>query len=250
MKILLVNANMTESVTNHVVTVARAHASAGTDIDGVTGRFGANIVTAEPENVIAAHAALDLLAMHYADYDAAILAISFDSGLEAARDLVPIPVLGMTDAALRAARSGSDRIGIVMFGSVSRPLYEAVFARSPVHDAIRAIEVVEIASVAAYLETDRLEEQILEAIKRMEQGSRVKDVVICGAAMAGIAPRLQARCAPRLHDGIIAATHEAEALFKGTIPITKERDPLVRSSRVTGVSPALEALFRFRNAQS
>jgi len=41
------------------------------------------IVSRRSENVIAGHAALDLLARHVADFDAVILAISFDTALAA-----------------------------------------------------------------------------------------------------------------------------------------------------------------------
>ncbi len=97
---------------------------------------------------------LDLLAEHHARFDAAILAISFDSGLFAARDLVPIPVIGMTEAALQAAAADGEPVGVVLFGEASLPLYEAHFARLPEGRAIRAIRVVKITSVATYLDAD------------------------------------------------------------------------------------------------
>lgn len=247
MKLLLVNGNRTQAVTDHVVAVARGVAAPGSNIAGVTARFGADIVTAEPENVIAAHAVLDLLAEHHAGFDAAILAISFDSGLFAARDLVPIPVIGMTEAALNAAVAGGGKVGVILFGRASLPLYEAHFARLPVGRAITALRVVEIASVQGYLDTSAQEAAVLTEIASLQREG-IARIVICGAAMAGLAARLQPKTGARLFDGIACAVAEAERLVRAGEGVPKPRDPLVRTSAVAGVSPAIEALFKARNA--
>ncbi len=186
MKVLMVNGNRTQAVTDHCLRVARAVARPGIEFEGVTAHFGADIVTAEPENVLAAHAVLDLLAEHHARFDAAILAISFDSGLFAARDLVPILVIGMTEAALQAAAADGEPVGVVLFGEASLPLYEAHFARLPEGRAIRAIRVVKITSVATYLDADAQARAVLAEIAALE-GEGIRHVVICGAAMAGLA---------------------------------------------------------------
>ena len=102
MRLLLVNGNTTQAVTDAVCAEARRICAPGTEIEGATASFGADIVTTHAGNAVAAHAVLDVLASHTGRYDAAILAISFDSGLAAARELFPVPVIGMTEAALLA----------------------------------------------------------------------------------------------------------------------------------------------------
>ncbi len=243
MKVLLVNGNRTQAVTDHCLRVARAVARPGIEFEGVTAHFGADIVTAEPENVLAAHAVLDLLAEHHARFDAAILAISFDSGLFAARDLVPIPVIGMTEAALQAAAADGEPVGVVLFGEASLPLYEAHFARLPEGRAIRAIRVVKITSVATYLDADAQARAVLAEIAALE-GEGIRHVVICGAAMAGLAARLAPNCRARLFDGIVEAVAKVQRLPASTAPAP--RNPLARSSSVVGLSPALQVLFSMR----
>ena len=103
MKLLLVNGNTTQAVTDRVLAEARRCAAPGTEVTGATARFGVSIVSTEAENDIAAHAVLDTLSATYADHDAAILAISFDTALAGARQILPIPVIGMTEAALHTA---------------------------------------------------------------------------------------------------------------------------------------------------
>ena len=76
MRLLLINGNRTQAVTDTVVTEAKRCVGPGIDVRGVTAAFGANIVSTPADNVIAAHAVLDALARHYTACDAAVLAIS------------------------------------------------------------------------------------------------------------------------------------------------------------------------------
>ncbi|OYU47629.1 MAG: hydantoin racemase [Rhizobiales bacterium PAR1] len=242
MKLLLINGNMTQAVTDTVVAEACRVAAPGTEIAGVTATFGANIVTREAENVIAGHAVLDLLARHHAGFDAVILAISFDTALEAARQISPIPVLGMTDSALIAASEGGGMVGVILFGGVSRPLYEALFAQLPAGKAVAAIRVIEIASVAAYLDTGALENAILAEVSALA-ATGIHAVVICGAAMAGIAERLQPRSPSRLFDGIPCAIRRAEALVQAGCVIPQSIGERVQAVTVSGLSPELSRLM-------
>jgi Asp/Glu/hydantoin racemase len=58
MRLLLLNANTTEAVTEKIAAEARRVALPGTEILPVTGRFGGRIVGTRAEIAIAEHAAL------------------------------------------------------------------------------------------------------------------------------------------------------------------------------------------------
>ncbi len=241
MRLLLINGNTTQAVTDIVMAEARRIAPPGATVTGVTAAFGANIVTNEAEDAVAAMAVLELLAEHHAGHDATILAISFDSGLAAAKRLSPIPVVGMTEAAIAAAARMSPRVGIVVFGAASLPLYRTVFARHPDAAAIAAVRVIDIASAAAYLDPEGRDARILaEADTLRLDGAGA--VVICGAAMAGTAARLQPRADGPLVDGIACAVEAAVAATAAGLP-PRPSDPLAASVRMSGLSPALAALF-------
>src|SRR3954447_1906036 len=246
MRLLLVNANTTASVTDAVVREARRRASPGTEVTGVTGRFGANIVTARPGNVLAAHSVLDLLAEHHEGHDAAILAISFDSGLFAARELAPIPVIGMTEAALHTACLLTKRFGVLTFGKVSTPLYHDLFREYGLVSRIACCRTIELDSIKTYLDTERLHGVIIDQIRSLHATDGVDVIVICGAALAGIARELQAHVSPILLDGIDCAFRQAEALVRMGLPKPRGAavSGLVSTTSVSGVSPGLLELFQ------
>lgn len=241
-KILVANANTTQSVTDAVVAEARRHAAPGTEILGATATLGVGIVSTAAENVIAGHAALELLAREGQGVDAAILAISFDTAIWAAQELFPFPVIGMTAAALHTACLVGRRFGVITFGQASRGLYLDLVDASGLRGRMTGLETIELASAAEYLQVERLERAVLEAAARLHQGG-AGSVVIAGAAIAGMARRLQPAAPVQLLDGMGCAVRLAEMMVAlGVRPARAV--PLVNAIPPQGLDAALARALR------
>ncbi|WP_238366017.1 aspartate/glutamate racemase family protein [Mesobacterium pallidum] len=232
MRLLAINPNTSEEVTEAVVAELRRLAPE-VQIDGVTGRFGARIVTTEAENLIACHAALDLAAEHAGGVDGVILAISFDSALRALSELLPVPVVGLTEASLTAA---TDPVGVVIFGASSQPLYARLLSGYGCTPA--AWEVVDFATRADYLDAKARDAAVLEAVARLAVAG-AGSVIILGAAVVGMAERIAPLAALPVHDGAAAL-----ALCLGRIAAgdTGQQKPRPIDGSI-GLSPALAALI-------
>jgi allantoin racemase len=241
-RLLVVNPNTTQAVTAAVLAEAARCARAETEIVGVTGTFGATIVSTEPENAIAAHTALDLLATHHAGFDAAIVAMSFDAGVFAARTLLPIPVVGITEAALHTACLVGRRFGLVLLGAVSLPLYNDLIDRIGLSGRLGAVEIVEVASAAAYLDRSVVDTLVEDAANRLAVKG-VDVVVLCGAALAGIAARLKDRLTVPVLDGVAPALAQAEALAGLGLRPRRPSRRLAKGEPTIGLSVALAALI-------
>ncbi|MEH6836316.1 MULTISPECIES: aspartate/glutamate racemase family protein [Falsihalocynthiibacter] len=201
MRLLVVNPNTSEEVTQAYVAKARRIAPAGVEIQGVTGRFGARIVTTEAENLIAAHSALALIAEHARGFDGVILAISFDTAKLAASELLPMPVVGITEAALTEASADGRAFGAIIFGASSRPLYSRLIAGYGISPL--AWDCVEFDSAADYFNASRRDDVIFAAVDRLARAG-AEAVVILGAAVVGVADRLAPRATIPLFDGAVA----------------------------------------------
>ena len=123
MRLLVVNSNTSAIVTEKVTAEARTAAAPGTEIVAVTGTFGARVIGSRAEHAIGEHSTIALVARHAVGCDAVVIAVSYDTGLRAARELLPIPVVGMTEAGLLTACMLGGRIGVVTFGRRVLPLY-------------------------------------------------------------------------------------------------------------------------------
>ena len=244
-RLLALNPNTSEEVTARFVAEARRSAP-GVVIEGVTGAFGARIVSRRSENAIAGHAALDLLARHVVDFDAVILAISFDTALAALAELSPVPVVGITAAAAAAASKAAAAGGLLAFGEASRPLYEDLVASGALGSKIIAIVMVDVRNASGYLDEGRHDDVALRAIEDLvERGAGA--VVICGAAVVGIARRLAARATVPVFDGAAPAVEEALRLIRDDVARPVGPPPLAGS---IGLSPALTALLAGPTATS
>lgn len=241
-RILIANPNTTKAVTDVVLAEARRGLDASVTIEAVTGSFGASLVSTEGENVLAACSALDLLARHHAGFDAAILAISFDTGAFPARTLLPIPVIGITEAAVHTACLLGRRFGLVVLGRVSLPLYEDLIARIGLTARLGAIETVEVAAAADYLDRSVTDRGIAEAVQRL--ADRGIDVaVVCGAAVAGIAHRLRDRSPILVLDGVAPAVAQARALAGLRVGAPRRVTRLAAGTVAMGIGPELASLL-------
>ena len=113
MKILVINPNISESVTALIAAEARRAASPGTVIVPATAPFGVAYIETESEAAVGAYAAMILYAEHGSDCDAVIIAAFGDPGLLAVREIAPVPVVGIAEAAFVAAGEIGTRFSIV-----------------------------------------------------------------------------------------------------------------------------------------
>ena len=93
MKLLLINPNTTQSMTELMLAEARKIVSPQTELTGVTGRFGGRYVASRATYAIAGHAALEAYAEHGRSADVVVLACFGDPALLALKDVAAQPVV-------------------------------------------------------------------------------------------------------------------------------------------------------------
>ncbi len=236
MNLLLANANTTEAITALCATAARAAASPGTTIIPATPRFGPAVISTRVENAIAGHALLELLAEH-ADkpLDGVLLAVSHDTALDAARSLMPCPVLGMTEAACLVAMTQGGRFGLVTFGGVE--MYRELLARHGFSARLAGLAGVDATPQQSLADPDGVAALVQQAILGLvDQGA--DSVVLGGAAMAGMGARLTAPVP--LLDGIACGVRLLEALAGLRLPRPATGSYAPPTGRtLSGIAPAL-----------
>ncbi|MDE0308666.1 MAG: aspartate/glutamate racemase family protein [Acidiferrobacterales bacterium] len=186
MRILLINPNTSEFVTDRAVEAARKVAAADTVVKGVTGSFGAPIINSETDMVVGAHSAVDLAAVHAAGFDAVGLAVSFDTGLAALREMLTIPVAGLAESSIRLALEHSRRIALVSFGERTRPLYERLALRYMHRDNLAGVRCMEALSAAEMNDPDYLQERIELEVEKTTLVLDCDAVVLLATAFAGL----------------------------------------------------------------
>lgn len=244
MKLLLVNGNTSNFVTARVAEGARAALAPGDELKAVTGRFGANVVGTRTELAIAEHATIELLAEHAAGCDAALIAVSYDCALAAGREMLDIPVVGITEAALLTACMLGGRIGCVAFGARVLPVYRELVQRYGLGARVAAWRAVESSAPYAAGDQAGADALALAAANELVEREHCEVVVLTGAVMAGVPLRLQPQVPVPLLDGVSCGVRMARLLVdtRAIKPRTGSLAPLP-AREVVGVSDALRKRF-------
>ena len=191
MRILLVNANTTPAVTERIAAEARRVATPGTEVVPVTGTFGAPIIGTRAEMAVAEHTALDLVARHGAGADAVVIGVSFDVGLRALRELAPVPVVGMTEAACLVACTLGGPFGIVTYGARSAAILREIVAGYGLAGRLAGVHGLDASPADMLKDPQALHAQIAGAACDLALRDGAEAVILAGAVMAGLPPLLQ-----------------------------------------------------------
>ena len=213
MRLLLVNSNTTVAVTDTITAEARRWAAAGTEIRGINATFGAAIVSTRSEAAISAHALLDVCAGEAAATDAVIVGMSLDAGVWAAREMMEVPVVGMSEAALHMASLHGNRLGLFVFGGITQPYREMAEAYG-YGGRIGTVEALGVTPQQHLADPGLVEARIVERVGALAEGGIIDSAILVGAVAAGLPARLQSRLPVPAFEGISCAVLLAESLVR------------------------------------
>jgi allantoin racemase len=214
MRLLLINANTSDFVTSKVRAAAEACAAPGTAIEAVTGTFGARVIASRTENAIAEHSAVALGATHGPGKDGVLIAVSYDTGTKALREMLDIPVLGMTEAALHVACLSGGRVGLIVFGARTLGLYRDVIDATGLGGKVAGWRAIDNTAPYAAGDQTEVENLIVATCSDLIAKDGAEAIVLTGAVMAGVPRKLQPRVPVPIFDGITTGVPMLEALVR------------------------------------
>ncbi|ESY14803.1 MULTISPECIES: aspartate/glutamate racemase family protein [unclassified Mesorhizobium] len=213
MQILVVNPNTTASMTETIAAAARGVAGAGTEVIAVTSSMGPASIEGYYDEALAVPGLLmEIAAGERAGAQAAIIACFDDTGLDAARAMASIPVIGICEAALSVASYIAQRFTVVTTTERSRVPVEGLVRRYGMagRARVRAADIPVLSlEDAASGAVEKLRAEIARAIAE----DRAEAIVLGCAGMADLAHRLQQEFDLPVIDGVGAALKQAEALI-------------------------------------
>jgi len=208
--IVLINPNSTKAMTDAMVSTARR---AGVTVDGWTSFDGPAAIQG-PQDGAACVPPLLALVRKASDAGAKAIIIGCfdDTGLDAAREIAPCPVIGIGQAAYHLAVLSGARFSVVTTLDVSVPVLEAniqAYGFTPQLVRVRASGVPVLS-----LESDPNGSApiVIQEIKRAITEDRVDSVVLGCAGMVDIPDMYRPNTGTVLIDGVTAAARLAEIL--------------------------------------
>ena len=212
MRVLLINPNISDSVSDLIRAEAQRSAPPGTEIEVLTAPFGVAYIETRMEALIGAYATAQLAAEHHARFDAVVVAAFGDPGLGGLREALPIPVTGLTEAALASAHLLGHRISIIAISQRIQAWYREVVDSYGFGSRLASIRALDrpLSSIGG------VQDEHAQALKALaeravrEDGAEV--IVLAGAPLAGLARSLHGRLPVPVVDGVSSAVRHAETL--------------------------------------
>jgi len=211
-RLLLINPNISDSVSELIHAEAVRSASPGTTVEVLTAPFGVAYIETRFEALIGAYAAAQLAAEHHERFDAVIVAAFGDPGLSGLREALPKPVTGLTEAALASAHMLGHRISIIAISQRIGAWYREVVEAYGFGSRLASIRALDrpLASIGS-VQDDHA--QALKALAERavdEDGAEV--IVLAGAPLAGLARSLAGELPVPVVDGVSSAVRHAQSL--------------------------------------
>jgi len=238
-RILVINPNTSEAITATMVDYLAGVAGEAVVFVPATGRFGARYISSRAAAAIAGHAALDALAAHVAGCDAVYLACFGDPGLAALKEVSPVPVIGMAEAACTEAAREGRRFGIVTGGALWKTMLEEFVATLGLSQQLAAVQTVAPTGDQIARDPDAALSLLAEACGACAREDGAEIVILGGAALAGLAHKLQRRA-----DVPLLCSVEVGAKAAVAAAAERRRNPRAAPALTSiGLGPALTRLI-------
>lgn len=211
MHLTVINPNTTASMTAAIGAAAEAVAAPGTVIEAVNPDSGPVSIEGFYDEV---HAIPGLLAEMRArpHADAFIIACFDDTGLDAARSLAAVPVIGIGEAAMHMATLVATRFSIVTTLAISVPALEHNVHKYGFAHRCGRVRACEVPVLDLERPGSEARDRISAEIARALAEDRAEAIVLGCAGMAELAATLSRLHGVPVVDGVAAAVKLAEGL--------------------------------------
>lgn len=223
MKIAVINPNTTASMTATIADAARRVAHTETTIDAVTSSMGPASIEGYYDEALALPGLLiEIARAEREGASAAIIACFDDTGLDAARALAGIPVLGICEAALTMASFIAQRITVVTTMERSRLPIEHLVHRYGKSATVK-VRAADIPVLSLEDPGSNARERLRAEITAALRDERAEAIVLGCAGMADLANELAREFGVPVVDGVAAAVKQAEGLVALGLTTAKSR---------------------------
>ncbi|MFT4397393.1 aspartate/glutamate racemase family protein [Gordonia lacunae] len=235
MRILVANVNTTVSMTEAIASSARSVASPGTEIVGITPRFGADSCEGNFESYLAAIAVMDAVLAYPEPYDAVIQAGYGEHGREGLQELLEVPVVDITEAAASAAMYLGHRFSVVTTLDRTVPLIEDRLKLAGLDQRCASVRASGLGVLELESDPQRAVEAIVEQSTRAVTDDHAEVICLGCGGMAELEEQVRAATGVPIVDGVRAAVTIAEGLVRMGLSTSKVRTYAPpREKRITG----------------
>ena len=220
MKILVINPNTTTSMTDKIAQAARAVARPDTEIVAASSQDGPASIQGFLDVATCVPGLLNEVVQHK-EVDAIVIACFDDTGLDAVRSLVSVPVLGIGEAAYHAASMIANKFSVITTLSRSVPGLENNLLRYGLAQKCACVRATEIPVLKLEEGDPATLDKIRLEIHASINEDKAEAIVLGCAGMADLMARLSEEFGLPVIEGVSAGVTFAEALVNNSLRTSK-----------------------------
>ncbi|KAA0021779.1 aspartate/glutamate racemase family protein [Antrihabitans cavernicola] len=223
MRILVVNVNTTQSMTDSIGRQASAVASPGTEIVALTPLFGADSCEGNYESYLAAIAVMETVRAYTEPFDAVIQAGYGEHGREGLQELLDVPVVDITDAAASTAMFLGHKYSVVTTLDRAVPLIEDRLELGGLDARCASVRASGLGVLELEEDPARAVAAIVDQAEQAVTQDKAEVIVLGCGGMAGLDAAVRERAGVPVVDGVAAAVTIAEGLVRQGLTTSKVR---------------------------
>jgi allantoin racemase len=212
MRVLVINPNTSEEMTLDIGDEARRYARPGTQIEAVSPAWGPRSIEGHYEEQLAAVATLEVIRERASEFDGVVIACFGDPGLFAAREVSPVPVVGIAEASMLMACTVAHRFSIVTVLPRLKPLLEGTVQLHGLASRCASIRTTPLSVLDCQREPAAAEREIVKAARIAIEQDGAEAICLGCAGMGPLDKAVEAQIGIPVLDGVACAVKLVESL--------------------------------------
>lgn len=213
MKIFIINPNTSRSMTEKIRTVANRVKRKDTDVRVTCIESGPTTIECSYDEAYAIAPTIDLVKKAVAEgYDAIILACFCEVGVEAAREVSPVPVFGLEEITLATAITLGNKFGVMTEKQPRVAMKKRHVRRYGLLERMASIRPLGLSVAELDREPERTKAAGMELARQMVEEDGAEVIIMGCAAMAGYSDEIEASLGVPVLDPLTVAIKMTEAI--------------------------------------
>jgi allantoin racemase len=212
MRILVINPNTSEEMTRDIGAEARRYARPGTDIETIAAAWGPRSIEGYYEEQLGAVATLEVLREHVFGFDGVVIACYGDPGLLAARQVSPVPVVGIAEASMLIACTVAHRFSIVTVLPRVKPMLEDVVRMHGLESRCASVRSTPLSVLDCERDPAAAEREIVKEARLAIDEDHAEAICLGCAGMGPLDKAVEAQIGVPVLDGVACAVKLVESV--------------------------------------
>jgi allantoin racemase len=213
MKILVVNPNTSESMTKHIKKELDPIKRRDTELTVVCAETGPETIESAYEEAFAIPPTLNWVKRaNQQGYDAVVIACFSDPGLEAAKEISTIPVIGIGEATYHMAAMLGAKFTIMTIRKEYIPAVREQVHKRGLDYYLASVKDLGLSVSETDAHPEKTKKRVLDFAKQAVEEDGAEVIILGCAGMSGYAPEIEKKLGAKVLDPTAVALKIAEAM--------------------------------------